>query len=251
MIYDQLLTIQRTKGAAFVVLIDPDDLSYDEMPQFLASCEAEGVDAFFMGGSLIYASDLDKYVKTLKSHTSLPIIGFPGSLSQVSKHLDALLFLSVISGRNPDYLFGQHVHAAPIIKRLGIETISTGYMLIESGRLTTAQYMSYTTPIPHNKPKVAAATALAAELLGMKMLFTDAGSGADHSVSNEMIYAITQTSSLPLVVGGGLRTPEAIAQKVAAGASIIVVGNALESNKSANYIQELAAAAHSRVPKLV
>ena len=251
MIYEQLLSTKTQKGASFVVLIDPDDLPIPHIPHFLQICEENGVDAFFMGGSLMYAADLDAYVATLKKYTRLPIIGFPGSLTQISKNLDALLYLSVISGRNPDFLIGQHVHAAPTIKRLGLEAISTGYMLVESGKMTTAQYMSYTTPMPRSKPMVAAATALAAEMMGMKLLFTDAGSGADLTVTEEMIYAITQTCQIPLVVGGGLRTPEAVYQKVKAGASIIVVGNALENNHDAHYIQELAAAAHVLVPKWV
>ncbi|MEM6335742.1 MAG: geranylgeranylglyceryl/heptaprenylglyceryl phosphate synthase [Bacteroidota bacterium] len=245
MIYDHLLSIRAQHGAGFIVLIDPDKLPPEHFGRFVDACEPAGADAFFVGGSLMHAVELDQYIERLKQIASVPVIGFPGSLSQISPHLDALLYLSVISGRNPDYLFGRHVHAAPVIRRLGLEPIPTGYMLIESGRTTTAQYMSGSAPIPHHKPEIAAATGLAAEMMGMKLLYTDAGSGAEQSVSDEMVYAITKTCTVPLVVGGGLRTPEAVARKVHAGAGFIVVGNAIEQRADAGYIAELAAAAHS------
>src|SRR5690606_38448440 len=138
-------------------------------------CAQAGVDAFFVGSSILRRADFDQFCSQLKEHTRLPAIGFPGSISQVSAELDAILFLSIVSGRNADFLIGQHVHAAPAIRRMGIETIATAYMLVESGATTTAQYMSHSLPLPANKPDVAAATALAAEMLGMRLLFTDAG----------------------------------------------------------------------------
>lgn len=250
-IYERLLAAKAAQGAGFIVLIDPDKMAPEHLPDFAELCERAEVDAFFVGGSLMHAVELQQYVEVLQAATTLPIIGFPGSLTQICGALDAVLYLSIISGRNPEYLFGQHVYGAPIIRRLGIEPIATGYMLVESGRMTTAHYMSHSTPLPRNKPEVAAATALAAEMMGMKLLFTDGGSGAEHSVPEAMIHAITRTCRIPLVVGGGLRTPDAVAQKVAAGASFIVIGNAIEQRPDGSYIADLAAAAHTEVPRLV
>ena len=244
--YQYLLSTKAQQGAGFIVVIDPDGLPVERMPKFLRDCEANDVDAFFLGGSLLHTPWLDQYIAELKKYTTLPVIGFPGSITQVSGYLDAILFLSVISGRNPEHLFGQHVYSAPIIKRLGIEVISFGYMLVESGALTSAQYMSNSMPLPRNKPDIAAATALAAEMMGMKLLMTDGGSGADNAVPDEMVAAITQTVSIPLAVGGGMSTPEMIARKVTAGASFVLVGNALEGNPDPHYIADLAAAAHHR-----
>ncbi|HET6566598.1 MAG TPA: geranylgeranylglyceryl/heptaprenylglyceryl phosphate synthase [Rhodothermales bacterium] len=248
-IYNSLQHVRNEKGAGFIVLIDPDKLEPRHLPRVAAACEHADVDAFFLGGSLLHATELDDYVRCLKDATTLPVIGFPGYLSQISGVLDAVLFLSVISGRNPEFLFGQHVHAAPIIRRLGIEPIGTGYLLIESGSTTTAQYMSHSMPIPHRKPDVAAATALAAEMLGMKLLFADAGSGADHIIPDEMVHAIAETCTIPLVVGGGITTPDEVASKVQAGASFVVVGNAIERNPDSSYIADLASAAHALVPR--
>ena len=247
--YDRLLACAHDRGAGFVVLIDPDKLEEEDLPRFAARCEDAGVDALFLGGSLMHATELDRYIRTLKAATDLPVVGFPGSLTQISGALDAVLYLSVVSGRNPEHLIGQHVHAAPMIRRLRLEPIPTAYMLVESGRLTTAQYMSGSAPLPRHKPEIAAATALAAEMMGMRLLFTDGGSGAEHPVPEEMIAAITQTCSIPLVVGGGIRHPEEVARKVAAGARFVVVGNAIEHNDDAAYIADLAAAAHAAVPQ--
>ena len=250
-VYDYLLQVRQAKGAGFVVLIDPDKLPEEMLPAFAERCADADADALFVGGSLMHQADMDRYVRRLKEASPLPVVGFPGALNQVTAALDAVLFLSVISGRNPEYLFGQHVYAAPLIRRLGIEPIATGYMLIESGRTTTAQYMSYTMPLPRHKPDVAAATALAAEMMGMRLLFTDGGSGADHPVPEEMIEAITECCSIPLIVGGGLRTPAEVARKVQAGAGFIVVGNAIEQHPDRAYIAEMVAAAHVAVPRAI
>src|SRR5690606_35516218 len=198
----------------------------------------------------MHRSEVDRVVGRLKLATDLPVVGFPGTLNQLSAACDAVLFLSVVSGRNADRLIGQHVHTAPIIRRLGLEPMPTGYMLVESGRTTTAQYMNGWPPLPRHKPVIAAATALAAEMLGMKLLFTDAGSGAEHSVAPETIAAITETCEIPLVLGGGVRTPEAVASRVEAGAGFVVVGNAIEGRPGdGSYIAELAAAAHAEVSR--
>ena len=245
--YDRLLAARHAHGAGFVVLIDPDKTPKAHLGAFAERCARAGTDAFFLGGSLLDAPNLDAYVEALKDATDLPVIGFPGAVTQVVRGLDAVLFLSIVSGRNPEHLIGQHVHAAPLVRRLGVEPIPTAYLLVESGRTTTAQYMSGSMPLPRHKPDIAAATALAAEMLGMRLLFTDAGSGADHAVPEAMIGAIAHVCTAPIVVGGGLRTADDVASRVAAGASFVVVGNAIEHRPDAAYIEDLAAAAHSGV----
>lgn len=237
------------KGSAFGVLVDPDKQPAAVLPPMLAACEEAGVDLLFLGGSLMHAGEFDAYVHELKASTGLPVIGFPGSVSQVSGKLDAILFLSLVSGRNPEYLIGQHVYAAPTLHWLRIETISTAYMLVESGALTAAQYMSGTTPLPRTKPDIAVATALAAEMMGMSLLYLDAGSGARQCVPVEMVSAVAETCRRPVMVGGGLKTPRDISDRVRAGARLIVVGNAIEDRPDRGYIADLAAAAHTEIPR--
>ncbi len=248
-VYTYLQNVVAHRGGGFIVLIDPENFPPEALPSLAARCEEAGVDAFFIGGSLVHDLNLNAYVLRLKESTTLPVIGFPGSITQICRSLDALLYLSVISSNNPEYLFRQHIQVAPIIRKLNIEPIATGYMLIESGRLTTAQYMSASLPLPRHKPDVAAATAMAAEMMGMKLLFTDAGSGAEHTVPETLIQAITQVCSIPLVVGGGIRSPEEVARKMEAGASFVVVGNAIEKHPDPGFISELAAAAHVALPR--
>jgi heptaprenylglyceryl phosphate synthase len=168
-VYQRLLSISDERGAGFVVLVDPDKLAVEDMPRFADYCLGAGVDALFVGGSLCQAHDLDGYVSSLRAARSCPVIAFPGSITQIAPLVRRDAVPVDRLGRNPEYLFGQHVHAAPIIKRSrASRPIPTGYMLIESGRPTTAQYMSGSLPIPHHKPDIAAATGLAAEMMGMK-----------------------------------------------------------------------------------
>lgn len=244
-VYEQLIEISNRRGAAFVVLLDPDNLTETGLRDRVEASQAAGVDAFFVGGSLVQVGDTEAIVRNLKSITGLPVVGFPGSVNQITAALDAVLYLSVVSGRNSDFLFGRHIYVAPHIRRLGLEAIPTAYLLIESGPLTTAQYMSQSLPIPRAKPEVAAATALAAEMMGMKLIYLDGGSGAQHAVPVEMIESIKSCCSSPIVVGGGLRTPGSVEERVRAGASIIVVGNAFEESGDAGYMSEMCAAAHS------
>lgn len=247
--YSRLLSAQEASGGGFVVLVDPDRTPPESLAALADLCEQGGVDAFFVGSSILFRNDMDAYVRRLKASTSLPVIGFPGSIGQLVPSLDAVLYLSIVSGRNPEYLFGQHVHAAPLIRSLGLEPIATGYMLVESGATTTAQYMSNSSPLPRSKPDVAAATAMAAEMMGMKLLFADGGSGADTTVPEPMIAAIAQSVSVPLVVGGGIRNPNDASRKVQAGASFVVVGNAIEERMDRRFVEELAAAVHVAVPR--
>ncbi len=243
-VFDRLMSLHQTRRSGFTVLIDPDNLDYTAIERFCETMMDAGVDALLLGGSLLRTPELDKYVRKLSACVDLPIIGFPGSVSQISPHLDAILYLSLISGRNADLLFGQHVHGAPIIKQMQVEPISTGYMLIESGKLTTAQYISNSLPLPRSKPEISAATALAAEMMGMKMLYTDAGSGADRAVPLEIISAVTHSVDIPLIVGGGLTSPSLVDAACHAGAKFIVVGTAIEQNSDKAFVKDLVSSAH-------
>lgn len=236
------------KGAALLVLIDPDKIELQKINKFINTCVESGVDGFLIGGSLMIAGDLNECLKTIKEASNLPLIIFPGSLNQVSPLADAILFLSLISGRNPEHLIGKHVIAAPLIKKYNIEAISTGYILIDSGAPTTASYISGSQPIPRNKPEIAAATALAAQYLGMKMIYLEAGSGAKLSIPKETIRAVSNYCDIPLIVGGGVKDPETAREKVEAGAKIIVVGNHFEDPKNWGQIKEFASAVHFKFP---
>ncbi len=244
--WEKLSTIYQQRGAGYVVLIDPDKQSLEESVSLAARAEQEGADVIFIGGSLLSTPIFDELVKQIKEHVTIPVIIFPGGVQQISRHADAILFMSVISGRNPDLLIGQHVMAAPIVKMLNVEAISMGYMLIESGRVTSAEYMSNTKPIPRDKADIAVAHALAAQYLGMKMIYLEAGSGAMNPVPDEMIYSISKICSLPIIVGGGIKTPEIAWKKVEAGASFVVTGNILEQNSDKGTISEFARAIHQK-----
>jgi phosphoglycerol geranylgeranyltransferase len=241
---ERLLQIKRDRGAGYLLLIDPDKITKDKFPSFIREADAAGVDAFLVGGSLMLSNEFDETLTRIKENTTLPVIIFPGSVSQVSSAADAILFLLLISGRNPDHLIGNQVIAAPIIKRMGLEAISVGYMLIDGGNVTSAEFMSNTKPIPREKPDIAVAHALAAEVIGLKMIYLEAGSGALQSVPDEMINKVTHSSSLPVIVGGGIRTPEEARKKVAAGASFIVTGTINEQNTNSSVIKEFAEAIH-------
>ena len=247
-IYEHLLNIISTKGAAYLILLDPENLSNEKLGIFVKFCERSGVDGFLFGGSLMIDGSFDSALEIVKSSTKLPVIIFPGDTNQVSPMADAILFLSVISGRNAEHLIGKHVLASPVIKKTGIEPISTGYMLIESGVTTTAQYMSGSQPIPRNKPEIAAATALAGEYLGLKLLYLEAGSGADEPVPNEMIKAVSEFCTVPLIVGGGIRNPRTAREKVDNGANIIVTGNFFENEQNWGLVRDFANSIHVNIP---
>lgn len=245
-IFENLLSIKQEKGAGYLVLLDPDKQSPEQTVNRAAECAENGADAILVGGSLLFSIEFDQLIEKVKEKVSKPVIIFPGSLRQISRFADALLFLVLVSGRNAHNLIGEQVLAAPIVKRLGIEPISTGYMLIQSGRPTAAQFMSNTDPIPRHKPEIAVAHALAAEYIGMKMAYLEAGSGADEPVPNEMIYAVSQHATIPLIVGGGIREPKVACEKVKSGASFIVTGNVLEKNNDIGLVREFAAAVHQK-----
>lgn len=250
-IYKYLQNTIQEKGAAYLILLDPDKLSEGKLVTFVKHCEKSGVDGFLIGGSLMVNNNMESFLLTVKTATSLPIIIFPGSVNQVSPAADAILFLSVISGRNAEHLIGKHVLAAPIIKKSGIEPISTGYILVESGSTTTAVYMSGSLPVPRNKPEIAASTALAAEYLGMKTIYLEAGSGAEQPVPNDMVKAVSSQVSVPVIVGGGIRDPHTAREKVKSGASVIVTGNFFENENNWDLIKDFASSIHIKQELLV
>jgi len=240
----QSLTDDKTRGRKrFAVLLDPDKLRLSNMDQVLRSSIDAGVDYFFIGGSLIVSDMLDKILVTIREASDIPTILFPGSSYQLSYKADAILFLSLISGRNSELLIGDHVLAAPYLKVSPLEILPTGYLLIDGGVRTTVSYISNTQPIPANKPDIAACTAMAGEMLGLRLMYLDAGSGAVNPVEPEMITAVNNVISSPLIVGGGIRTPQSARQAAQAGADLIVVGNAIEKDPS--LINEIAEAVHT------
>lgn len=213
---------------SFAVLLDPDKVDFRSAGKLLRLAVESKVDYFFVGGSLITNDGFEALIEMLKRETSIPVIIFPGSNLQLSNGADGILFLSLISGRNPEYLIGQHVAAAPSLKKSKLEVLPTGYMLVDCGKPTTVSYISNTTPIPYDKPSVAACTAMAGELLGMKLIYLDGGSGASKTISADMISQVKQAVKLPVIVGGGIKSVQKARTIIEAGADIIVVGNAIE-----------------------
>ncbi len=224
---------KQTKQLA--VLIDPDKLSPEQLVETAVIAEKANVDFLFVGGSLMTSDSLFHCIRTIKDNTNIPVVLFPGNSYQISRNADAMLFLSLISGRNPDMLIGMHVLSAPYIKLSGLETIPTGYMLIDSGKPTSVTYMSNSFPIPNDKKDIAACTAMAGEMLGMQTVFMDAGSGAIQNVPEEMIEFVKGSIDIPLIIGGGIRTIEKAKSVINAGADIIVVGNRFEEDPELIY----------------
>ena len=214
----------------FALLIDPDKQNEADLLRLTEKINLPtGPDIVLVGGSLLF-SNIDDTVATLKRNTQKPVVLFPGSAMQVSDRADGILLLSLISGRNPEFLIGQHVLAAPALAKSGIEVLPTGYMLIGEENYTSVRYISNTNPIPYNKTDIAVATALAGQMLGLKMLYLEGGSGAAKPVSANMIEAVRRAVSLPLIVGGGLRSAADVETALKAGADIVVVGTSIESN---------------------
>ena len=242
-IYHSLAERKRLGKKSFAVLIDPDKVNDQSMEQLIALAVESKVDYFLVGGSLVISSYLDECLQMIRQHCSIPTVLFPGSPSQVSKYADALLYLSLISGRNPELLIGQHVVSAPFVKKSGLEIMSTGYMVVDGGAPTTVSYISNASPLPADKNEIAVCTAMAGEMLGMKLIYMDAGSGAKRAIHESMIEKVAQSISVPLIIGGGITEPEKAYINCKAGADVIVVGNAIE--KDASLIKEMAAAVHS------
>jgi len=229
MLYNKILENCRSGKKMLAVLIDPDKYVGDKLTQCISEISKVQPDFILVGGSLTFEST-EKTIDTIKAQTEIPVILFPGNANQFCGQADALFLLSLISGRNSEFLIGQQVTAAPLIYQSKIETISVGYMLIESGAKTSVEYISNTTPIPSDKTDIAVATALAGEMLGNKIIYLEAGSGAKNHIPTDMIKGIKKHIKIPLIVGGGIRTTENIRDVLSAGADIIIVGNALEKD---------------------
>ncbi len=243
-IYEQLLSVTEKRKAGFLYLIDPDKTCLDKIPQIVHNIQSGGCDAILIGGSLLFMNHFDEFIRSVKQETELPVIIFPGNSRQISTEADAILFLNFISSRNPNYLIGEQVLAAPIIRSMQLETISTGYMHIESGNITTVEFLSGSRPIPRDKNEIAVAHALAAEFIGMKLVYLEAGSGARYSVPNDMIRSISEQTNIPIIVGGGIRSANEAREKIEAGAKFVVIGTAIEENLSESFVQEFADAIH-------
>ena len=231
-VYNYLEKVIDEKGAAYVVLIDPDRKNESSLEARVESANQNDVDVLFVGGSLMMDGKCNDRVRRIKEVSTIPVVFFPGGVSQLNSHYDAMLFMSVISGRNPHYLIGEQTIAAPLVKDLGIETIPTGYMLLDGGAGSTVEFMSGTRPIPMNRSDVAVAHALAGQYLGMKLIYLEAGSGAKEPVSESLVRQVHEAVDVPLIVGGGIRTPEMAAERVKAGASIIVTGTVIEEDST-------------------
>lgn len=228
------------KRSAFALLIDPEDTDTKKLEKIVDIASATGTCFYFVGGSLMVDNKMRDCVASLRAQSDLPVVIFPGNPNQVVDNADAVLFLSLISGRNPDLLIGQQVVAAPQIIRSGLEVIATGYMIMDGGVPTTVSYMSHSLPIPADKPDIALCTAWAGQLLGKHVIYMDAGSGALNPIPTDTILKVSENINIPLIVGGGIRTPERVQAVSKAGAQVVVVGNAIE--KDIGLFRELASA---------
>ncbi len=227
-IYNQILKNKSQGKKSLAILVDPDKIDFSKIDKLIRKILKHKADYVFIGGSLLQQNNFEKTIVNLKAKLNIPVVIFPGNNLQISSSADAILFLSLISGRNPEYLIGQHITAAPLLAQSGIEVISTGYILVENGKTTSVEYISNTKPIPRDKNDIAIATALAGQMLGMKMLYFEAGSGAKHRVPTKMINVISKNINIPIIVGGGIKTKKQMQKLFEAGADIIVVGTAFE-----------------------
>jgi putative glycerol-1-phosphate prenyltransferase len=230
MLIDRIYNDFREGKKSLALLLDPDEYEKGEIDTLFSS-GFDHVTYLFVGGSLLKDKNADSIIANLRKVSKKPVILFPGHASHISKNADAILFLSLLSGRNPEYLIGQQMISAPLIKKSGLEAIATAYLLIDGGKPTTVQYMSNTFPIPADKSDIAACTALAGKYMGFKLIYLDAGSGARIPISQEMIKAVKKETDLPLIVGGGIRSYEQMEQAYDAGADIVVIGNAIQNRE--------------------
>ena len=225
-IFDKISSL--SKGIA--VLVDPDKFKTKEsLADFLIKIKLAEPDFIFVGGSSVAKSDFDQCVEMAKKMLSIPLVLFPGAAHHISNNADALLFLSLLSGRNPDFLIGQHVEAIDELEQMNIETIPTSYLLIDGGKMSSVQYVSGTQPIPQDEFSIARKTALAGKRLGQKLIYADAGSGAIRPISCEMIKTLSSVKS-PLIIGGGLNSIKRVKAAHNSGANLVVIGNKLEED---------------------
>jgi len=243
-VYQQMMDTRVQRGAGYLVLVDPERWDIQEVEVFIKRINTSGADGIMVGSSLIIGEGAHQKMKKIQEIATLPLILFPGNVNQLTPYVDAVFFLSVISGRNPQYLIGDQVLAAPVVHELGIEPMATAYMLIESGRVTSAEFMSGSKPIPRDKDEIAVAHALAAEYLGFKFIYLEAGSGAQYSVTPRMVQAVCKYTDVPVIVGGGIHSPEVAKALVEAGAAFIVTGNVLEDSSKTHLMEAFAKAIH-------
>jgi phosphoglycerol geranylgeranyltransferase len=248
-ILNSIIQHQQQGKKQFALLIDPDKVDDISLNKTIDLAVEAKVDWLFVGGSLLTHDSLDQVLTTIKSNCTIPTILFPGSTLQINNKADAIFFLSLISGRNPELLIGQQVLAAPFLKKSNLQILPTGYILIDGGVPTTVSYISNTLPIPANKPDIAACTAIAGEMLGLKLIYLDAGSGAKNAIPAAVISAVKSQVNVPIIVGGGITSVAKAQEACVAGADIIVVGNAVEKNTA--LIAELAATVHQCSKTLV
>lgn len=230
LVLDKLLALKKRNQCGLAVLIDPDKVELNQIEYIASTCNESQVDFIFIGGSLVSSGQMEEIISQLKRKSNCPIVIFPGGANQIFDSADAILLLCLISGRNPEFLIGQHVLAAPLLKASSLEVISTGYILIDGGRPTSVSYMSNTQPIPHNKIDIALSTAWAGAFMGNQLIYLEAGSGALQTVSAEMVKKISSNIEIPLIVGGGINSPEKAQKLAASGANLLVVGTAIEQN---------------------
>ncbi|MDP3353740.1 MAG: geranylgeranylglyceryl/heptaprenylglyceryl phosphate synthase [Flavobacteriaceae bacterium] len=229
-ILNYIQNAKKNNQKLLAILLDPDKISLETIPSVVQKVNESSANLIFIGGSLLFKNVLDDFVQIVKNNTQLPVILFPGNAIQISDKADGILFLSLISGRNPEFLIGNQVVAAPLLKQTQLEILSTSYLLIESGRETTASYISNTKPIPRHKPEIAMATALAGEMMGHQLIYLDGGSGAQNVVPSEMIELVATNCLLPIIVGGGIKTKKQLNDAFENGATVVVIGTAFEND---------------------
>lgn len=231
-IYQEILQAKLVRKQLLAILLDPDKIVWESLPELILKINQSPATHVFIGGSLVGNSILDTLIQQIKKDCTLPVVLFPGDASQISNHADGILFLSLLSGRNPDYLIGYQVKAAPILKKMQLEIIPTGYILIESGSQTAVERVSQTKPLDGNNLDLVLATALAGEMLGNKLIYLEAGSGAQKAVSQEIIKLVAQNTNIPLIVGGGITDQEGIQKAYDSGADLVVIGTAFERDNN-------------------
>ena len=245
-IFEKLEAVREKRGAVAVALLDPDKKNDNDLLKMIQLVNDSDFDVVFVGGSLISDNEFESRIKAISENTDLPVIIFPGSSNQLSKHADGVLFLSLISGRNPQYLIGEHVKSAPVIRNLGIEVIPTAYILLDGGVRSSVEVISNTSPIPMNKKDIILAHALAGEYLGNKLIFLEAGSGAKQHAACENISFLSSQLNIPIVVGGGVNTPDAAQKLVSSGAGYIVAGTQIETIPIREILRTFTNAVHQR-----
>jgi len=230
-IYQDILVSTSNKEKLLAVLIDPDKMVIEMASKIIRSINASMATHIFVGGSIVEDNKTEKLVSEIKKYTNLPVIVFPGDVSQIAEQADAILFLSLISGRNPNYLIGMHIEAVSKLKKTNLEVIPTGYILIENGKETSVQKVTQTLPMSRNDIQLVVDTALAGELLGMKLIYLEAGSGATHPIDTKMISEVKKAIQIPLIIGGGIRTKKQLNNAYVSGADLVVIGTAFEEDE--------------------